>query len=568
MKKLIHPLLFSLLLFALACQEASQSNTSIKVIIREKNDAATLNPVAATDQLSFYAGMHIFQTLTNIDFKTEKTVGILAIAPPKITYDSVGKMMATYTLRENARFGNDDKVSFEDILFSLKVHICPLISNSSGGSYYSFIESIEAINEHTFTITCNSAAVLNELRSGDFAVLPKMHYDSLNLLQNFSLQRLKTATNLEDNDSIIQFTESFNSSLTATNSAAFIGSGSYRLKKWQKGERFILERKNNWWGSELQDENTFFKANADELQFEIINDNQTAINALKAGEIDVLNFVSQNDFEKIENSTNITTLECNQHGFNYIGFNCNSPILKDQQFRKAIEASIPYQKIIEVVYQNQAELNRLPLAMQQRDLRNEEIIFEDQNLEKAKKIVAELKWEDSNDNGIIDKMIDGELVECELQYHYNSGNEQRKAVGYLLKNELNKIGISLQVNELEWLTYLKALRNNEVQIFMSGKLTLPITPDFTNALHSSSANGGRNYANYQNLALDSIIDNILMEPNRQSRIELIKSVQAIVAKDVPYIYLLSTKNRFAHSNRLKNVPVYSIRPHFWAAELY
>jgi hypothetical protein len=31
---------------------------------------------------------------------------------------------------------------------------------------------------------------------------------------------------------------------------------------------------------------------------------------------------------------------------------------------------------------------------------------------------------------------------------------------------------------------------------------------------------------------------------------------------------LSTKNRFSHSNRLQNVPIYSIRPHFWAAELY
>lgn|GEM_PF-1425633 len=568
MKKIIHPLLSLLLFFALACQQAPQSNTSSKIIIREKNDAATLNPVAASDELSFYAGMHLFQTLTNIDFKTEKTVGILAIGPPKITYDSIGKMMATYTLRENARFGPNKKLSFEDILFSIKVNICPLVSNSNGANYYSFIEEVKAIDQHTFTITCNSAAVLNEFRSGDFTVLPKKHYDSLNLLQNFSLKRLKTEKNLTENDSIQQFAESFNSSLTKTNSASFYGSGPYKLKKWQKGERIILERKSDWWGAVLDKENTFFKANADEIQFEIINDNQTAINALKAGEIDVLNYVSQNDYQKIENSPNLTTLECHQHGYNYIGFNCNHPILGEQQFRKAIELSIPYQRIIEVVYQNKAEINRLPLAVQQTELRNEEIVFEGQDVEKAKRILAELKWEDSNDNGIIDKMINGQLVECDLQYHYNSGNEERKAVGYLLKNELSKIGISLQVNELEWLTYLNALKNNEIQLFMSGKLTLPITPDFTNALYSSAANGGRNYANYQNPALDSIIDLILMEPNKQLRTEMIKKVQEIVAKDVPYVYLLSTKNRFAHSNRLKNVPVYSIRPHFWAAELY
>ncbi|MFB1022594.1 MAG: ABC transporter substrate-binding protein, partial [Vicingaceae bacterium] len=567
-KKIIHSLSFSLLFLAVACQQAPNSNSPSKIIIREKSDLATLNPVATSDQLSVYAGMHIFQTLTNIDFKTEKTVGVLAIAPPQIEYDSGGKMTATYTLRENASFGALQEVTFDDILFSIKINFCPLVSNSEGAAYYNFIEEVKAINQKTFTITCNSAAVLNELRSGDFFVLPKKHYDSLNLLQNFSLQRLKTDTMLKENDSIFRFAESFNSSLTKTNSASFIGSGPYKLKVWQKGERFILERKSNWWGAALKNENTFFKANTDELQFEIINDNQTAINALKSGEIDVLNFVSQSDYEKIKNSTNITTLECKQHGYNYIGFNCNNPILREQQFRKAIEASIPYQKIIEVVFQNQAELNRLPLAMQQSDLRNEEIVFENQNLEKAKKMLAELKWKDSNNNGILDRIIDGQLVECELQFHYNSGSEQRKAVGYLLKNELRKIGISLKVNELEWITYLKALRNNEVQIFISGKLTLPTTPDYTSSLHSSSANGGRNYANYQNTTLDTIIDSILMEPNKQIRTKMIKSVQEIVANDAPYIYLLSTKNRFAHSNRLQNVPIYSIRPHFWAAELY
>jgi peptide/nickel transport system substrate-binding protein len=552
----------------LACQEVSEKINAKKVIIREKSDAATLNPVAAEDQLSAYAGMQIFQTLTNIDYKTEKITGILAEAPPEITYDSSGKMMATYSLRKNANFGGTQQVTFEDILFSIKVNFCPLVSNSDGANYYSFIEDVTSKDQRTFTITCNSSAVLNELRSGDFFVLPKAHYDSLDLLQNFSLNRLKTDLSLTENDSIIRFAESFNSSLIQPNPNAFVGSGPYRLKKWQKGERIILERKTDWWGELYSKENTFFIANADEIQFEIINDDQTAINALKAGEIDVLNNVSQNDFEKIENNTNIKTLECNQHGFNYLGFNCNHPILKEREFRKAIEASIPYQKIIDVVYENQAELNRLPLALQQRSLRNDTLVFEGQNLSKAKRILAELGWEDSNNNGILDKVIQDQLVECELQYHFNSGNDQRKAIGYLLKNELNKIGISLQVNELEWITYLKALKNNEVQMFTSGKLTLPITPDFTSALHSSSANGGRNYANYQNPVLDSLIESILMEPNEQIRTNKIKKVQEIVAQDAPYIYLLSTKNRFAYSNRLKNVSVYSIRPHFWAAELY
>lgn len=115
-----------------------------------------------------------------------------------------------------------------------------MVSNSDGANYYDFIEKVAAKDNYTFTITCNSPAVLNELRSGDFFVLPKKNYDSLNLLQNFSLHHLKTDSNLLENDSIIRFAESFNSSLTQINSASFQGSGPYRFKKWQKGERIIL----------------------------------------------------------------------------------------------------------------------------------------------------------------------------------------------------------------------------------------------------------------------------------------------------------------------------------------
>ena len=567
LKKLFRHILLPFLLFAFACEQAP-INKSTKVIIREKTDASTLNPVAASDPVSAYTGMHLFQTLTNIDYKTEKTVGLLATSPPKITYDSSGTMMAQFELRENASFSKNEKVTLDDILFSLKVNLYPLVENSDGANYYNFIETFTTIDDRSFTITCTAGSVLNELRSGDFAILPKKHYDNLNRLQNFNIHCLKTDTNITKNDSIRRFAESFNASLTSIKPSAFKGSGPYVLKKWQKGERIILERKTDWWGDALKDENTFFKANATILQFEIINDNQTAVNALKAGEIDVLNFVSQSDFEKIENSENISTLECKQHGYSYIGFNCNHPILQDRSFRKVIEAAIPYQKIIDIVFQNQAELNRVPLALQQIELRNNKIEFEGQNLEKAKAMLTDLNWEDADNNGIVEKLIDGKTTECRLQFHYNAGNEERKAVGFLLKNELAKIGISLEIKELEWKTYLKALRNNEVDLFMSAKLTMPITPDFTSSLHSSSANGGRNYANYQNPVLDRLIENILLKSNEKNRTELIKQAQIIIAEDSPYIYLLSTSSRFAHSNRLKNVPVYSIRPHFWAAELY
>lgn len=146
MKKLFRHILLPFLLFAFACEQAP-INKSTKVIIREKTDASTLNPVAASDPVSAYTGMHLFQTLTNIDYKTEKTVGLLATSPPKITYDSSGTMMAQFELRENASFSKNEKVTLDDILFSLKVNLCPLVENSDGANYYNFIETFTTIDD-------------------------------------------------------------------------------------------------------------------------------------------------------------------------------------------------------------------------------------------------------------------------------------------------------------------------------------------------------------------------------------------------------------------------------------
>lgn len=569
LKKAINLLSFLVILSIWSCQESTNSKTVDTIIIREKTDVASLNPIAATDQLGAYISMHMFQSLVMIDFKSEKPIGIIAKELPEPSIDSSGRMTLHYSIRQEAKFDNGLPIEAKDILFSFKANILPLVENSNGKVYYNFIEDIIPSKEDPkqFDIICKNAAVLNTLRSGDFYILPMNVYDSSNLLSNFSVYRTLNEDSLEFNDSIIQFANQFNKKLRTTSPDNLRGSGPYQLKSWQKGKRIVIEKKENWWGQTLANTSPFFIANTKNLQFEIITDNQTAINALKAGEVDFMNYVAQNDFEKITNHSNITTKQNTRHGYNYLGFNTNNKILQSKGVRKAIENSIPYQKIIDVVFKGAASINRLPLALQHKELRNDTIQFPNQDIEIAKKILLQEGWKDSNKDGTLDKEIDGELVELKLNYHYNSGNEQRKAVGYLLKNELQKVGGSLTIKELEWTSYLKALRAGEVQLFMSGVLTLPITPDFTNLLHSQSANGGRNYSNYQNPELDLLIDSILVEVDKESRIVLIKQLQEIVAAEVPYVFLISSNQRIAYNRRLKNVPIYSLRPNYWAAEL-
>ncbi|MBL4707787.1 MAG: ABC transporter substrate-binding protein [Flavobacteriales bacterium] len=564
MKNYYTSFLFLFLLTLLSCQQTPPDQSTKRVIIRERSDASTLNPIGAGDQLSVYAGQQIYQSLLSIDYKTEKIVGIIAESAPDIELRADQKMILTYTIRPEARFDNGRSISSHDILFSLKLNICPLINNMGGVFYYEFIEDFIIKNERQFQIICKNAVVLNQFRSGDFAIMPPETYDSTGLLSSFSLKRLKQDKQLQENDSIILLSESVNNSINQSTPKYFVGSGAYQLKKWQKAERIILERKKNWWGKKLEGENSFFNAFADEIQFEIINDPVTAINALKAKQIDFMYSLNAKDYLKLKDHESIETKSIQQHGYQYLGFNCNDPILSDKNVRKAIEACIPYDKIIEIVFKNEAIINRLPLALSMKSLRNTSIHFEGYNLEMAKKILTESGWKDTDGDNILDK----QNTALQLSYYYNSGNEDRKSIGLLLQNELKKLGVILEVKSLEWTSYLKALRNNEIQIFMNGSISVPLPPDFSSTFHSKFANGGRNYANYQNPHLDTLIDSINIELNEVKRIELIKEAQVLIAEETPYVFLVTTNTRMAYSNRLQNVPIYSIRPNFWAPEIY
>ena len=544
---------------------SSQVHTEIEVdniVIAQSTDISTLNPVNAGDQFSVYLGMLIFQPLIALDYKTNTVKGVIAEKLPKVSYGKNGKMLLNYSIRNKSEFSKGIKIKAEDVIFSLKINIFPLIDNLGGNNYYNFIEDIQQdpTNLNKIIITCKNAALLNTYRSGDFMILPRHVYDSANILGSFSFQELANNKLLEQNKLLIQFSNDFNKN--TSNPKLVTGSGPYQLELWSPQERIVLKRKNNWWADSIINGGTNFIANAEKINFEIIGDEITAISALKSGEVDFVHSISAMNFSKLNSTQNIVKDSILEFGFNYLGFNLNNEILSEKLVRKAIEATIPFNKIAEIVFKNQGKINRLPLSVQQTELRNNSIQFEDQNIIKANKLLEKAGWL-NNENG---RSKNGKKLN--LNFHYNNGNRERKAVGLILKSELTKIGIDLTVKSLEWTTYLKTLRSNEVDIFMSGLKSSPLPPDFSDQFHSKSANGGRNYANYQNSSLDAIIDSINIESSKLKRIELIKTFQEIVAEDSPYIYLFTTQQRIAYSKKLKDVVIYNLRPNYWAPEMH
>ena len=183
--------------------------------------------------------------------------------------------------------------------------------------------------------------------------------------------------------------------------------------------------------------------------------------------------------------------------------------------------------------------------------------FEDQLIEKAKSLLAEAGWTDSNGNGIVDKVIDGELTEMTLEFLYTPTVPFQDGLTALVQESAKQAGIDIQRVGMGTREVNQKLRQRDYEMAGSGAGSNPIPDDPSQYWHCDSARpGGSNYSGYCSEEADAIIDAIRASNDLTERIGLYKQLQAVIYEDQPVVFLFSPMNKIIVHNRFKD-PVIS-----------
>lgn len=547
-----------------------QNNT---VTIHELSDAEMLNPVNYSDASAGYIVTNMFQTLLGVDFKTLELVPILAASRPQIEKTPDGLMLITYQIRPEAKWDNGSPITAKDIEFSLKVMKNPKVNNHRSKPYYEFINDIKLYDEDPkkFTYICNEVYILSESSSGGYPILPEYFYDPKGLMKKFTIKQLnEDAAKLVDDKDINEFANDFNSEKRAREKEHINGSGPYQLTEWTTGQRIVLERKKNWWGDNLTKENCFFEAFPDKIIYQTVNDQTSAIVSLKAGNLDVMYSIKAKDFVELPNSDkfkeNFNAHTPMQLAYTYLGLNMKNPKLSDKRVRQALAHLVDVDKMIKTVNYDLAQRVVGPIHPSKKKDYNSDIVPYDYNIEKAKQLLSDAGWKDSNGNGTIDKMIDGKVTEFTLNFDVNSGNDVRKQVALMFQEEARKVGIEVSVIQQDWAVYLDNQKKHNFEMFFGSWISPPTPNDFKQIFHSESAlNEGSNFVSFGNAQSDSLIDAIRKELDENKRGELYKQFQVVLHEEVPYIFLYAPLERIAIHKRFTNAEPSTARPGFWEA---
>ena len=399
-------------------------------------------------------------------------------------------------------------------------------------------------------------------------VLPEYIYDTFKIMRKFSISDFrdkKKQESLKGDKDILRFADEFNSQKFSREKGFVVGSGPYEFSNWITGSKITLKKKKDWWGRKTNDEFLKNYGQVETIKFRIINDWKTATTAIKGGELDVARGIEYKIFTDLRKdekfNKNFYAHTPTSPQYLYIGLNLTNPKLKELKVRQALAHAVDKEQIISTLLYG---LGTPTESMVQPDKKyyNKNLKKFEYNLDLASKLLDEAGWKDTDGDGIRDKVLGGKKTTLELQYKYNSGNDTRKNIGLIYKENLKKIGVDLNIVAKEWTVFLEDTKKHDFEIYCGAWVGDPNVEDPKQIWHTESATGGSNYVSYGDAISDKMIDAIRTELDETKRDAMYLDFQEKVHSDIPYIFLFAPLERIAISKKYnkESAKTYSVRP--------
>ena len=525
------------------------------------SDPENFNPYVSNDRGASEVHQYIFESLLEIENESPYNLrGLIAKAPPAVSED---KLAYTFDLRDDVHFADGKPLSANDVLFSIKVIKNPKVLAASLRNYYAAISDVEQEGKYRIRFVCREPYFRNNISLGSMQILPKHYYDPDGLLDPVDIRSLidgswETGPHAER---VQQFAEKFNTGYHRK----MLGSGPYIVENWDEdvvtGQKVILTRNPNYWGGDRTD--LMPKGYVQKIVFKIVNDEEAAFIELTNGNIDYfglrpLQFKDKSwspDFiERFKKSVIYSS------GYVYIGWNNAHPIFRDKRVRKAMTYLTDRESMVVNLMFGLAETVESPIHKFRPEY-NHSLEAHSYDPDRALIMLEEAGWSDSDNDGILDKVIDGKKHPFKFEFLVNSGNQLRKDIALALQYELQDIGIVCEVRELDWTIFLdRVVRKKDFAactLGWTGSLRTP--PDSYQIWHSSQTEGqGSNYIGFRNEEVDRILEAYRREFDMDKRIQLYRRFQEILYEEQPYTFLWKSRNAISYNRRFAGDNWYAV----------
>lgn len=467
--------------------EPAYGDTLIEGTIGEPS---ILIPMLASDSASHSVAGLIFNGLVKYDTDLS-IIGDLAES-----WDiSPDGLVITFHLRKGVKWTDGVEFTADDVMFGYKT----IIDEKTPTAYqedYLQVKKAEVLGRYTFRVTYKKPFAPALSSWGNLVVLPK------HLLEGKDITKVDFGRKP-------------------------VGLGPYKLDKWISGQYVALDSNKDYFEG---------RPYIDGYVYRFIPDPATMFLELQAGGIDIMGLTpiqytkqTETDFFK----KNYQKFRYPVFAYTYLGFNLKYPLFKDKRVRKAIAYAIDKSEIVDVVLFGLGKPATGPYVPDTWPY-NPDVKKYDYNPEKARQLLKEAGWEDTDGDGIIDK--DGQPFEFTVLT--NMGNSLRMNTATIIQWRLAKIGIKIEIRVLEWSTFINEfIDKRRFQAVILG-WSIGLDPDQYDIWHSSKTKGKElNFISYNNPEVDKLLEKGRSTFNITERKKAYFRIQEILADELPYIFL-------------------------------
>lgn len=571
MKPLLPFLLLTALFFTfLQCKpdpkpDANWKRTSNEVIVRLGAEPSGLNPVVAiADQNSVQVMRHIFMYLMNIDPKTSKLEPSLVKSEPVIENITEGPLKGglryTFEIRGEAVWDDGSPVTANDYVFSLKTVFNPKIPAQRIRPYLAMIQAVEVdpANPRKFSVLTNDTYILTlEAIVATVPVLPAYNYDPQGFMSDIPLADLidpARAKALESDPRLQQFADLFTSERFGRDPASVSGCGAYALESIGEDQRITLIKKAGWWGDNISPQPPSLQAFPARLIYWPIRDQASAVSLLKSESIDLGVGIDAKDFIDLKNLPEVTAdyafFTPPTYSYYFIYVNTKNPKLNDSKTRMALAHLLNVDEIIETVFYGLGERINGPV-LPMKDYFNKDLPMIPFSVEKAKILLSEAGWTDSNNNGTVDKVVNGERVEMKLTYLISNVPAQEK-IAAIFKDAASQAGIDLEIISKEFQAQRADLNTRNYELASGALSAPPVLDDPYQVWHTASDTpDGTNRTSFGNAQSDELIEAIRQTIDKKQRDQMYRTFQKMVYDEQPMLFLLTPQSRILIHKRFE-----------------
>lgn len=299
-----------------------------------------------------------------------------------------------------------------------------------------------------------------------------------------------------------------------------VGSGPYTVESFDSASKMVLKANPKYWG-------TAHKPATQHVVIDFITDDNAAVNALKSGDVDVLSPVNATLAKSLDTNTYHVSASDGSDKF-VLAFNCANKKLADKRVRQAIRYGINHKEII-------ASRGGVDTALGG-PIPSVDPGYEDltglypYDVAKAKNLMTQAGY--STDHPL----------ELTLTYANTYGTE----LGDQLKSQLAAIGIDLNINYVEFSTWLQDVHAN-------GDYELSLV-DHAESHDFYKWTTPEYYYHYDNRNVQELYAKALAATDEKESDEYLKQAAKTVSEDAPADWLFGYRVTVAYNKGVKGFP--------------